>query len=83
MKIIYFAWLREKTGVSEEEVTPPDSVCTVEGLMDWLKQSSDGHADAFADLATVRCAVNQEYVNFDHAVSAGDEIAFFPPVTGG
>ncbi len=83
MKIIYFAWLREKTGVSEEEVNPPESISTVEELTDWLKQRGGGFAEAFADRATVRCAVNQEYVNFDHPVAAGDEVAFFPPVTGG
>ena len=83
MKIIYFAWLREKAGVSEEEVNPPESVSTVEELMDWLKGRGGGYAEAFGDRSTVRCAVNQEYVNFDHSVAAGDEIAFFPPVTGG
>ncbi len=83
MKIIYFAWLREKAGVSEEEADPPKSVSTVEELMDWLQQRGGGYAEAFGDRATVRCAVNQEYVNFDHPVAAGDEVAFFPPVTGG
>ena len=83
MKILYFAWLREKAGVSEEEVNPPGSVSTVEELMDWLKGRGGGYAEAFGDRSTVRCAVNQEYVNFDHSVAAGDEIAFFPPVTGG
>ncbi len=83
MKIIYFAWLREKAGVSEEEVNPPESISTVDELMDWLKQRGGGYSEAFGDRSTVRAAVNQEYVNFDHPVAAGDEVAFFPPVTGG
>ncbi len=53
------------------------------GLLDWLKRRGDGYADALADLSLVRVAVNQEYVAIDHPVAAGDEIALFPPVTGG
>ena len=83
MKLLYFAWLREKTGMAREEVTPPEDVITVEDLIRWLVQRGAGHAVAFADLSVVRVAVNQEYVMLDHAVKAGDEIAFFPPVTGG
>lgn len=83
MRLLYFAWLREKTGVGEESVSPPDSVKTVGQLMDWLKGRGGGHAEAFADTRMVRSAVNQEYVSLDHPVEAGDEVAFFPPVTGG
>ncbi len=83
MKIIYFAWMREKAGVGEEEVTPPPEVKDVRGLIDWLKGRGGGYADAFADLSVVRVAVNQEYVTLDHPVTAEDEVALFPPVTGG
>lgn len=83
MKLLYFAWLREKAGIAAEEVTPPDHVTTVGELVDWLKDQSAGHADAFADLSIVRVAVNQEYVGLDQAVAEADEVAFFPPVTGG
>ncbi len=83
MKIIYFAWLREKVGVPEEELTPPEGVTTVRALVEWLKERSPGHAEAFADGTLVKAAVNQEHVDLDHPVAAGDEIAFFPPVTGG
>ncbi len=83
MKVLYFAWLRTKTGTGEEEVTPPAEVADVSGLIAWLKTRSDGHAAALDDLRVVRVAVNQEYVPFDHPVKAGDEVAFFPPVTGG
>lgn len=83
MKLLYFAWLRSKVGIGEEEVAPPPAVETVAALIDWLKQRSPGHAAAFADLRVVRVAVNQEYVQLDYPVKRGDEVAFFPPVTGG
>ena len=83
MKIVYFAWLREKAGISEEDVSPPATVKDVQGLIGWLRARDDGHAEALADLSVVRVAVNQEYVQMDHPVDPGDEIAMFPPVTGG
>lgn len=83
MKLLYFAWLREKTGVAKEEASPPEDVITVAELIRWLVQRGDGYGAAFSDLSVVRVAVNQEYVALDHAIAADDEIAFFPPVTGG
>ena len=83
MKLLYFAWLRSKVGIGEEAITPPAEVATVGQLIDWLKARSPGHAAAFADLRVVRVAVNQDYVQLEAPVAAGDEIAFFPPVTGG
>jgi molybdopterin synthase sulfur carrier subunit len=55
----------------------------VAGLVEWLRGRGPGYADALANLAVVRVAVNQEYVPFTHPVAAGDEVALFPPVTGG
>ncbi len=83
MKLLYFAWLKNKTGVAEEEVTPPAEVATVGELLEWLKTRGPGHADALADLAAVRVAVNQEYARPGDPVAPGDEVALFPPVTGG
>lgn len=83
MKVLWFAYLRAKTGIGEEAVEPPAAVATVAGLIDWLKERSPGHAAALADLKVVRVAVNQDYVQLDHPVKQGDEVAFFPPVTGG
>ena len=83
MKLLYFAWLREKAGASEEDVSPPDGVATARDLVDWLKARDAWAVDAFANLDAIRVAVNQDYVDWDHAVAAGDEVAFFPPVTGG
>lgn len=83
VKILYFAWLRERVGVGEEQRAPPVEVATVAALIAWLATQSEGHGAAFADLGLIRAAVNQDYVAFDHPIKAGDEIAFFPPVTGG
>lgn len=83
MKVLYFAWLRNKAGLGEEEVAPPAEVGDVAALVGWLKGRSAGLADAFADMALIRVAVNQTYVGLDHPVRPGDEVAFFPPVTGG
>ncbi len=83
MKVLYFAWLRDKVGFGEESVTPPTDVGDVAGLVDWLRGRGGGHAEALADMAMVRVAVNQEYVTLDQPVAADDEVAFFPPVTGG
>ena len=83
MRILYFAWLRQKIGVAEEEVTPPAEVLDIAGLRDWLATRSPGHAAAFAEAKQIRAAVNQDFATPDHPVVADDEIAFFPPVTGG
>jgi len=83
VKVLYFAWLKEKTGISEENLDLPRDVTDVAGLIGWLKGRSEGFAAAFADEAIVRVAVNQEHVDIHHAITNGDEIAFFPPVTGG
>jgi molybdopterin synthase sulfur carrier subunit len=83
MRVLYFAWLRQRAGTGEEEVSPPDSVADVGGLMRWLAGRSPGHAAAFADPRQVRAAVNQEFAAQDAPVKRGDEVAFFPPVTGG
>lgn len=83
MKILYFAWLRTKIGVAEEDVTPPAEVGDVAALIEWLKGRDDGYAEALSDLSVVRVAVNQEYAGLDHPVGPDDEVALFPPVTGG
>jgi molybdopterin synthase sulfur carrier subunit len=83
VKLLYFAWLRDKAGHAAEEVTPPADVTDLRGLVGWLRTRGGGPAVALADLTLVRMAVNQEYVGLDHPVGPDDEIAFFPPVTGG
>jgi sulfur-carrier protein len=83
MKVLWFAWLRTRVGSAEETFTPPAEVTDVKSLLAWLKTRSPGHAEALKNLDVVRVAVNQTYVQADHPVAAGDEVAIFPPVTGG
>ena len=83
MKLLYFAWVRTRIGTGGETVSPPAEVRDVAGLVEWLRGRSAGAAEAFADAGAIRVAVNQEYVELDHPVAEGDEVAFFPPVTGG
>lgn len=83
MKILYFAWLREKLGRAEEDLDPPDGVATVGDLLDWLA-ARNPDLQAILDAGRViRMAVNQDFADPATPVSRGDEIALFPPVTGG
>ena len=83
MRVLYFAWIRETAGVAAEEVTPPDSVTDVAGLVSWLRSRGGRPADALAELSLLRFAVNHEHARLDHPVGGDDEVAFFPPITGG
>ena len=83
MKLLYFAWLRARIGCAEEEVELPPRVRDVSGLLDWLRSRGGGYAEALRDLSIVRVAVNQDYVGSEHPLQEGDEVAIFPPVTGG
>ena len=83
LRLLYFAWLRERVGSPGEEVALPAGVTTLAGLLDWQRRRSPTHAEAFAPAARVRCAVNQEFAGPEAPVGPGDEVAFFPPVTGG
>jgi molybdopterin converting factor subunit 1 len=81
--ILYFAWLRERIGTASEELTLPPQVETVANLVDFLAARGGGYATAFANRRAVRCAINQEFAPTAASVHPGDEVAFFPPVTGG
>lgn len=83
MTLLYFAWLKSKLGIGEEQLDRPASVHTVGDLLLWLQQRNATYGEAFADPSLIRAAVNQEHVEMAHPVRDGDEVAFFPPVTGG
>jgi molybdopterin synthase sulfur carrier subunit len=79
--LLYFAWVRQKIGKGEE--TLEASVPDVAGLIAHLKSLGPNYADAFADPSRIRVAVNQRHAGPDAKVGPDDEVAFFPPVTGG
>lgn len=80
VKILYFASLKEGLGMAGESIALPAEVTTVGALRDWLVGQG---RDKLASAKNLRCAVNQDMVGLDAPVKEGDEIAFFPPVTGG
>ena len=83
MKAVYFAWVRERIGKTEEVLSPPDDVVTVADLLTWLKGRGEGYEAAFADAATVRAAIDRGHVKHEAPIAGAREIAFFPPMTGG
>jgi len=83
VRLLYFAWLRAKIGTAEEELSLPSQVHDVNALLEWLKSRGPGYAEALKNPKMIRVAVNQEYVGPDHRLRDGDEVAIFPPVTGG
>ena len=83
MKLLYFAWLRETVGTGSEDIELPDGVEDVAGLIDWLRGRGDNYARALDASRTIKVAVNQTYAEPATALDDGDEVALFPPVTGG
>ncbi|ASP33986.1 MULTISPECIES: molybdopterin converting factor subunit 1 [Stappiaceae] len=83
MNIRYFAWVRERVGLEEEEIDLPASVSTVADLITHLKSLDENHAAAFEEEDAIRVALDQEHVETDAALEGAREVAFFPPMTGG
>ncbi|MCJ8157118.1 molybdopterin converting factor subunit 1 [Sphingomonas sp. LaA6.9] len=83
VQLLYFAWVREAVGRDGESVDLPETIATVADLVGWLAARGDGYAQAFADPARLRAAVDQSFVQLDASVTGAREIALFPPVTGG
>ncbi len=83
VRVRYFAWVKEKVGVTAEEIDPPASVATIAELIDWLKERGPEFADAFAKSEVIRAAIDQIHVRHDAKIAGAREVAFFPPVTGG
>jgi len=84
LKLLYFAWLRERLGIGEEFVELPSEVKTVGGLLDWLKSRDELFADVFEHSDIIQVAINQKHERDRNAsISQAQEIALFPPMTGG
>ncbi len=83
MKILYFALLRQRVGIGEETIETPEDVTTVLGLVDWLRQRGPAFSEALMDIDAFRVAVDQEFADMDTVLRGDEEVAFFPPMTGG
>ncbi len=83
MKLVYFAWVRERIGHAEEEVSLPAEVATVKDLLAWLRARGDGYAAALQHPEVIRVAIDREHVDHREAIAGAGEIALFPPMTGG
>ncbi len=82
MKIIYFAQVREAIGHAEEDITPPQNIRTLADLMNWLKMRGAGYHRVMSD-ETLRMAIDQEFATPETSLDGAQEVAFFPPMTGG
>lgn len=83
MKLLYFAWVRERVGKTDEEISPPADVRTVAELMEWLACRGEEYAYAFENRKVIRAAIDRSHVRPETAIANAREIAFFPPMTGG
>ncbi len=83
MKVHYFAWVRERVGKTEEDVSPPPTVATVSELIAWLAGRGEEYAHAFENPKVIRAAIDRTHVPPDTKLAGAKEIAFFPPMTGG
>jgi len=83
MKLAYFAWVRERIGVAEEEVELPAGITTVEDLLHWLKGRGETYDMALQAPEIIRVAIDHEHVDHSEPIAGAGEIALFPPMTGG
>lgn len=83
MKAVYFAWVRERVGKTDEEIAPPADVATVADLIGWLARQGEGHAYAFENPKLIRVALDRVHARPETPIAGAKEAAFFPPMTGG
>jgi sulfur-carrier protein len=83
LKAVYFAWVRERIGKSEEEIEPPAEVRTIGDLIAWLAGRDEAYAHAFENPKVIRAAIDRAHVKADARLEGAREVAFFPPMTGG
>ena len=83
MKLVYFAWIRERIGRTDEAIDLPEGVATVADLVRWLKTRGEEYEYAFENEAVVRAAIDHVHVKPEAPIAGAREIAFFPPMTGG
>ena len=83
MKVLYFSWIKDKLGKSHEEVQVGDTIKTINDLITLLKQNNENYEDVFKDTSSIKVSINMETARFEDSIHDNDEVAFFPPMTGG
>jgi len=83
MKVLYFSWIKDKLGKSHEEIQLNDNIKTINDLITLLKQTNENYLDVFKDTSSIKVSINMETARFEDPILDNDEVAFFPPMTGG
>jgi len=83
MKILYFAWIKKSLQISEETINPPKNIKNIKSLVNWLSLKSKKHRAVFLKIKSIKVAVNCQIASPNNKIKKNDEIAFFPPFTGG
>ena len=83
MKILYFAWIKKSLQISEETINPPKNIKNVKSLIQWMSLKRKKHKEVFLKIKSIRIAINHQVVDINKKIKKNDEIAFFPPFTGG
>jgi sulfur-carrier protein len=83
MQLLYFGWVRTRIGTGSEEIELPAEISDVRALIEWLQSRGQNYLDALQEIESIRIAVNQELAELDAPIASGDEVAVFPPMTGG
>ena len=83
MKILYFSWIKDKIGKTQEDIQIKDNIKTIDDLITLLKDSNNSYKEVFKDTSSIKVSINMETANFKDQINNNDEVAFFPPMTGG
>ncbi len=83
MNILYFSWIKDKLGKSKENIIIDKNIRNVSDLINFLKDKDEKYQEVFKDIASIRVSINMETANIEDSININDEIAFFPPMTGG